>query len=133
MKTRMTKILRSLLLCMLFIAPALLASAQSTITFKVNLKPQMEDSVFVPGRDVAKIIGDISPLPRGIALKDESPQDSIYTVEVRFSRAYTGKKLSYNFVLETEPRVMQESRPRTIGIRSGDMELAALYFDTFAW
>ena len=121
------------LLCILFAIPSLTASAQSTITFKVNLKPLMEDSVFVPGRDVAKITGNIMPLTRGITLKDESPQDSIYTAEVNFSRSYSGKKLSYNFVLETEPKTIRESRPRTLAIRSGKYDLDALYFDAFAW
>jgi hypothetical protein len=126
--------------CILFLGIAFFLSfssayAQSSVTFQVNLKPQMEDSVFVPGRgDVAKISGDIYPLKNGgVILKDESPKDSVYVAEVKFSRAYLGKKLNYNFLIETETQTIKESMPRALGIRSGDLTLDAFYFDSFAW
>lgn len=108
--------------------------AQSTITFQVNLKPQLKDSVFIPGRDAVTLTGNIYPITNGeITLKDEAPRDSIYTVEVKFPGSYTGKKLEYNFVLETEQQTIKESMPRQLGIRSGTFTLDALYFDSFAW
>jgi len=110
------------------------AYAQSSITFQVNLKPQLEDSVFVPGRDVAKITGNTYPLTgRGVILEDTSPKDSIYTVEVKFPGSATGKEISYNFVLNVDEKVINESMPRSIRLRKGDFKLDALYFDSFAW
>lgn len=110
------------------------AYAQSSITFQVNLKPQLEDSVFVPGRDIAKITGNTYPLTgKGVILKDTSPKDSIYTIEVKFPGSATGKEISYNFVLNVGDKVINESMPRSIRLRQGDFTLDALYFDSFAW
>lgn len=108
--------------------------AQSKITFQVNLKPQLEDSVFIPGRDQVKLKGNQYPLTgKGITLHDSAPKDSVYTVEVSFPGHASGKEISYNFILETEPRTITESMPRELLVRNGEHTLDALYFDSFAW
>lgn len=108
--------------------------AQTKITFQVNLKPQLEDSVFIPGRDLVKLKGNQYPLTgKGITLRDSAPKDSVYTVEVSFPGHASGKKISYNFILETEPKTINESMPRQLLIRNGEHTLDALYFDSFAW
>lgn len=108
--------------------------AQAQITFQLNLKPQLEDSVFIPGRDVVKLKGNTYPLTgSGITLVDASPKDSVYSVEVRFPGSANGNRISYNFVLETEPKTLKESMPRQLRLSRGKRELDALYFDSFAW
>lgn len=124
----------TLALLAFILAFAELSYAQSTVTFQVNLKPQLEDSVFIPGRDVVKLTGNTYPLSgRGISLKDNAPKDSIYTVEVKFPGSADGKKVSYNYELNANERVIKESMPRLIQLRQGEFTLDALYFDTFAW
>jgi len=127
----------------LYIIPILLALiastsavyAQNKVTFKVNLKPQLEDSIFVPGRDVALLSGNLSPLSstNRLQMTDGTPADSIYSVEVNFPYTALNKNLTYNFILKTPDREIKETRPRIITIRNGDRELNPLQFDTFAW
>lgn len=110
------------------------STAQATLTFQVNLKPQLEDSVFIPGRDLIKLTGNMYPLSgQGLTLNDSAPKDSIYTTEVKLPKSSVGKKLTYNFVLNVDEKTIKESMPRSIKIRSGDFTLDALYFDSFAW
>ncbi|SMO82069.1 hypothetical protein [Gracilimonas mengyeensis] len=109
--------------------------AQSNITFNVNLKPQLEDSVFIPGQDKIEIYGNLYPLGmnKTLQLVDKAPIDSIYTVEIRFSRNYNGKNLRYNYVLRTDEGELRESNPRSINLQKGETELDAIYFNSFAW
>jgi hypothetical protein len=109
--------------------------AQSTITFNLNLKPQIEDSIFVPGQDKVKLIGNQFPLSsyRTKELTDSAPIDSIYSVEISFSRTLVNKSLQYNFIMLTENGETKEQRPRVITIRNEDAVLDAIYFNAFAW
>lgn len=121
------------LFCTLF---SLDSYAQATVTFNLNLKPQLEDSTFIPVTDVIELVGDLSPLGRNrvLRLRDLAPKDSIYTVEVEFPRRFNQRTLTYNFVLRTEIRgVFRESLPRTLLLRTGTVELDPFYFDAFAW
>lgn len=110
-------------------------AAQNTVTFKVNLKPQLEDSIFVPGRDVALLQGNLFPLTptNRVQLTEGSEVDSIYTVDVNFPFTAVGKELKYTYILKTPEKEMTEMNPRFLKIRRGDRELDALYFNTFAW
>lgn len=109
--------------------------AQSEITFNLNLKPQLTDSTFVPGRDVVEIVGSIYPLrmSQGLKLKDTAPVDSIYSVTVDFPRRHTGDRLSYNYVLKTESETMREPMSRELQLRNGEFNLDVLNFGSFAW
>lgn len=106
--------------------------AQSEVTFKVNLKPQLEDSVFIPGRDQIYLQGNVYPLSSG-QKTDHAPADSVYEVSVRFPSRVVGQQLSYNFFIDTPQNTKEEQMPRNLQIRSRDQELDALYFDSFAW
>lgn len=109
--------------------------SQSDITFKVNLRPQLEDSIFIPGRDHVYLKGDIFPLSqsRKVYLKDVAPIDSIYQTTVNFSSSANNERLTYNFFIQTPEELKKEQQPRYIQISSKDRELDALYFNSFAW
>jgi len=109
--------------------------AQSSITFNVNLKPQLEDSTFLPGIDQIKIIGDLYPLntPNPYYLIDEEPVDSIYSITVRFSSRFRNDMLTYNFEMMANYIRLTEVMPRSIQLQGRDVELDPLYFNAFAW
>ena len=110
--------------------------AQSKITFNLNLKPQLEDSTFIPQTDIVEIIGDLSPLGRNrrLRLRDLEPVDSVYTVEIDFPRRFRNSTLTFNYIITTQLNgVFRESLPRTLALRPGQVELEAFYFNAFAW
>ena len=108
---------------------------QTKVTFKVDLSPQLEDSVFIPERDQIYLKGDVFPLSTSqkIYLKDTAPADSVYETTVNFPSTASGKRLNYNFYIRTPDQTMSEQMQRQLGIDSKDMELNALYFNSFAW
>ncbi len=112
-----------------------IAKAQSEITFNLNLKPQLEDSTFIPGRDRVRIVGDLHPLITATPyyLEDESPKDSVYSITVRFSSRYRGQTLNYNFEMTSNYRKLTEELPRSILLQGREIKLDALYFNAFAW
>jgi hypothetical protein len=122
--------LASILLATGFIS----VQAQSTVIFNVNLQPNLEDSAFVPGRDIIQVTGNIYPLSsRPVQLTDTAPTDSIYTGEVRFASSYVGDQLEYNFEIVKPEETETERMPRKLNLRATEMELPPLYFDAFAW
>ena len=129
-------IIRRLLLALVFLVGINVAGfAQSTITFNVNLKPQLEDSTFVPGRDQLKIVGDLYPIntPNPYYLFDEEPIDSVYSITVRFSSRFRNQMLNYNFEMMTNYIRNVEVLPRSIQLQSREVELDPIYFNAFAW
>ena len=129
-------IIRRLLLALVFVVGINVAGfAQSTITFNVNLKPQLEDSTFVPGRDQLKIVGDLYPIntPNPYYLFDEEPIDSVYSITVRFSSRFRNQMLNYNFEMMTNYIRNVEVLPRSIQLQSREVELDPIYFNAFAW
>lgn len=129
-----TSLRYSLCMTILIIAFAGSAHAQSKITFNLNLKPMLEDSTFIPGRDIAEVTGDLYPLGRNrnVRLYDRDPIDSVYTAEVTFPRSAMGKQLEWNFVLTINQNTRREDMVRRLGLR-GDKELDPFYFNAFAW
>ncbi|MDR8390851.1 hypothetical protein NC796_06870 [Aliifodinibius sp. S!AR15-10] len=119
----------------LLLADAVQAFGQSKITFRVNLTPQLEDSVFVPGRDQIYIQGNLYPLNRSQKnyLQDIAPADSIYETTVDFGATTRGDQLNYNYIIVTPEKVKREHVPRTLKLQSREQELDVLYFDSFAW
>ena len=112
-----------------------ISQAQTTIKFAVNIKPLLEDSVFVPPLDYVELSGDQYPLGqyKYLRMRDEEPVDSVYSVEVTFPRRLLNRQLSYNFILRRpEQGDMFESMPRNLLIRGNDVAIDTLYFDAFA-
>lgn len=112
------------------------ASAQSEITFNVNLKPMLEDSSFVPGQHTLLIKGNRAPLNfrTGMRMEDKAPADSIYSVTITFSRTITGRDLEYGFFIrQPNGRETAEDIPRTFNLPGRKVDLDALYFNSFAW
>jgi len=129
---------KSILLYLFFLVVSVSAGhAQTTkITFSVNLKPQLEDSTFVPPYDFIELVGDQQPLGRGksLRLQDKAPKDSVYTVDVTFSRRHTNQTLTYNFILNTAKNGKQEEMmPRKIVLTGNKVELDPVLFNSFAW
>jgi len=129
-------IIPALTLLMLTILGVTELQAQTTVTFNINLKPQLEDSVFVPGRgDYVEVTGNQYPLGgnRTVRLRDREPVDSVFTAEVRFPSNVQGNTLQYNFILETSDKTWEEQMYRQLNLRGGKIMLDALYFDSYAW
>ncbi len=105
------------------------------VTFNVNLKPQLEDSTFIPGRDQLTVVGSFQPinLPTPYYLTDQEPIDSVYSVTIDFSPRYRNQTLIYNFEMMVNYRKLTENLERQLLIRQGEVSLDALYFNAFAW
>lgn len=110
--------------------------AQSTeVTFNLNLKPQLVDSTFIPGRDYVMVVGDLYPL-KGINpfyLTDTSPVDSVYSITVRFPGRTMNQSLIFNFEMVLDQRKQKEMMPRSVLLSGGELKLDPLYFNSFAW
>ena len=113
-----------------------LGAQAQTVIFNVNLKPNLEDSMFVPNQDKMVIIGNFYPLGlnRSVQMFDEAPIDSIYTAEIRFGSRYQGQVLEYNFqIVDENGNKNTESMVRKITLSAGETEIPPLYFNAFAW
>lgn len=118
-----------------FLVLASSASGQISVTFKLNLKPQMKDSVYVPGRDQVYLKGNVFPLTdtKKVYLTDVAPKDSIFQTTVDFPPNASHQKLKYNYFIQTPIKLMDEQLPRYLRLRKKDVKLDALYFNSFAW
>ena len=118
-----------------FLLSSAVFAQQASVTFNLNLKPQLEDSTFIPGRDYVEISGSEYPFSkRGNLLKDNSsPADSVYSITLTFTRMDLNKTFSYNYILNINGQPRKESMPRQIDILAGEHELDPFYFDAFAW
>ncbi len=119
--------------CVVFF-PSNSAIAQK-VTFNVNLKPQLEDSTFIPGRDQLRVIGSAQPISLATPyyLTDQEPIDSVYSVTINFSPRYRNQTIVYNFEMTANYRKITEELERQLLIRQGEVELDPLYFNAFAW
>ena len=131
----MIKTIYSVLTITCLLLTSAVLKAQTSITFNVNLKPQLEDSTFIPGRDQIKIVGDLQPINSATPyyLIDESPKDSIYSVTIRFSSRFRVQMLNYNFELLSNYIRFTEVMPRSVQLQGREVELDPLYFNAFAW
>lgn len=120
-----------------FIIGALQSSlwARQSVTFNVNMKPQLEDSSFVPGRDQLRLVGNVSPIntARPYFLTDTAPKDSIFSVTINFSSQYRNKSIVYNFEMTANYRTYKENLKRNLLIQFDEVSLDPLYFNAFAW
>ncbi|GAB5408498.1 MAG: hypothetical protein BalsKO_08630 [Balneolaceae bacterium] len=105
------------------------------VTFNVNLKPELEDSTFIPGRDQIRIIGSVQPinLATPYYLTDQEPIDSVYSVTINFSPRLRNQTITYNFEMTLNYRKLSETLQRQLQIRQGEVSLDPLYFNAFAW
>ena len=131
--------MRTILTLLLLGACSLLGSstaeARQQVTFNVNLKPQLEDSVFIPGRDQLQLVGNLQPIntARPYLLTDTEPIDSVYSVTINFPGRFRNQTLVYNFEMTVNYIKQTESLERRLLLRTGEVELDALYFNAFAW
>lgn len=109
--------------------------AQATVTFNVNLQPQLKDSIFIPGRDWIEISGSQYPFTKSNnRLSDTStPKDSVYSITLDFLRSDMNQTFNYNFVMYLDGKAQREGMRRQIRVRPGKQNLDALYFDAYAW
>lgn len=127
------KILLFLCLFLCGVLPDLYAQA-STITFNVNLQPELKDSIFIPSRDRILVTGNQHPFSRdNNRLTDTTPIDSVYSITLRFMRGDLNKTFNFNYVMYIDGKPRRESMVRQIEIQPGRHNLDALYFDGFAW
>ncbi len=127
--------MRKLLLCAILLCSFNIAlQAQTTVTFNINLQPMLEDSTFVPGRDVVQVVGNFYPLGanKSVQMHDQEPVDSVYTAEIEFSRRFDNQELKYNYEIITPNKKISESATRRIRLQGGQVNLPPLYFDDFA-
>lgn len=111
--------------------------AQTKVTFRVNLKPMLEDSSFVPGQDVLEVSGDLMPFSRTkrFELRDEAPADSIYSVTVEFPRRWNDHMLNFTYIIRSRFNLYkekQEAFPRMLELKTREITTRALLFDTYA-
>lgn len=109
--------------------------ARQQVTFNVNLKPQLEDSIFIPGRDQLQLVGDLQPIntARPYFLTDSEPIDSVYSVTINFPGRFRNRTLTYNFEMTINYIKQTEDLERQLLLQLGEIELDALYFNAFAW
>jgi hypothetical protein len=108
--------------------------AQVTVTFNLDLRMQIEDGSFVPGRDRAEVMGDIYPLTRSrnYQLRDLSPFDSVYTVEITFARRFMNNDLNYNYIIKKfNGGEIRESELRQIRFVTSNQIIAPQLFDGY--
>ncbi len=111
------------------------AEARQSVTFNVNMKPQLEDSSFVPGRDQLQIVGNVPPINslRPYYLIDSEPIDSVYSVTINFPSRFRNQTISYNFEMTANYRKYTEVMERSVRLLYNEVSLDALYFNAFAW
>lgn len=114
---------------------SLTVSAQTKVTFNLNMKQALQDSIFIPPANKIKLVGDIQPLNgfRTIYLYDTEPIDSVYSVEIDFPWRYEGQTLTYNFVIELQNKTLEEQGTRAIKLNGKEIELPPIQFGAFAW
>ena len=108
--------------------------AQINVTFNLDLRMQIEDGSFIPGRDRAELMGDIYPLTRSrnYLLRDLSPFDSVYTVEITFGRRFMNQDLNYNYIIKKfNGSEIRESELRQIRFVTSNQIIAPQLFDGY--
>ena len=135
-QSNMIRLTLSLLtICLVSIVSPHVGAAQTTVVFRVDLRPQLKDSLFVPGRgDRVELAADYYPLgrDRNRPMADTEPADSIYTAEVTFRRRLDGQTLTYNFVLKTANGTLTEQKKRLVPLNGGKIILDPIRFNAYA-
>jgi len=110
-------------------------TAQTKVSFNLDMKQPLKDSLFIPIKNKVKLVGNIPPLngSRIVYLYDTEPIDSVYTVEIDFPRRYEGQILDYNFVVQLQNENRTENGARTLKLFGKEIILPAMQFGAFAW
>lgn len=93
----------------------------------------MQDSSFIPGQHVLQVNGNLYPFGqnRPIRLSDETPKDSIFTAEIRFSRRYNDERLKFNYEIVKPNETITERGGRSILLTGQDVTLPPVGFNSF--
>lgn len=107
------------------------ASAQTKITFNINLRPQIEDSTFNPDRDEVVLRGNRLPFSktRTIRLRDKEPVDSVYSVAIDFPSMVNDKFLEYRFIIKSPDKDIEENQSRLIRLEGQNEIIPAALFN----
>ena len=124
-----------LAILLLFSIPLISVNAQTTVVFNVDMRAAIQDSTFIPDQDYVQIKGTLYPLGlrSGTRMRDEAPIDSVYSVEVRFSRQHSNKRLSFNFEIVKPNNKLSEQGPRSILLNDENINIQPLGFNSFAF
>lgn len=126
--------MRTILLILFLGILSIDTEAQSRVLFRVDMRPQIIDSTFIPTQHRLEIIGNQPPLTRNnrIQLKDVPPADSIFVAEIRFSSLFVGEYFKYNFSITREHAREIEDQPRLMLLRKGTIQLDLTHYNSFA-
>ncbi|MCC5913352.1 MAG: hypothetical protein JJU46_03150 [Balneolaceae bacterium] len=127
--------LTPLLTVMVFAFTAVIASAQTNITFQVNLSYEIEQGIFDTEEHTVQLLGNTHPLSpsRTIEMEQDGDDPSLYIAQVSFSGISVGSNIQYSFRLDLGDRFMSEDIPRSFRMPETSTELDALYFNAYAW
>jgi hypothetical protein len=123
------------LFIIIFLSISGIAVGQSQITFQVDFKQQMKDSVFVPSQHSVVVTGNQLPFTslNSFRMQDTEPVDSVYSAQVRFPSSEIGKTLKFNFEIKRPKKEnLTERQPRLLRIEEGSNTLRPDYFNSFA-
>jgi len=121
--------------CLAFISQSSLA--QSRVAFRIDMRQQMKDSVFVPSQHQIVIEGNELPFTQlnSFEMEELRQSDSVFVKEIRFPRRSQDKVLEYRYVIK-RPQIddIEESRFRLLNL-SSDINrpkiLNIAYFNNF--
>lgn len=118
----------------LFLLSPAIGMAQTQITFRIDMQPQMKDSTFIPSDHTVELTGNQLPFSntRTIELEDTAPTDSIYVTTVSFPSLVNGYLLKYNFLIKTENKEITERRPRLLQLKGQKQQLEVALFNSFS-
>jgi len=110
------------------------ARAQTEVSFHIDLKQQVQDSLFIPGKDQVQLIGSEYPLDMsaGLRLRDKPPADSVYTTTVHFPSRQDGKVLKYKYRYYHNGEWVEENRIRVLPLEGEERDLDITFFNGFA-
>ncbi len=96
-----TRIAARTLLVLALFAPGMV-SAQSAVTFQLNLTNSINHHIFNPETDRAELLGNVAPLSmdEGAILKPLPSSETIYAITIEFPAAALGEQLTYRFALQ---------------------------------
>ena len=110
-------------------------SAQTNITFQVNLAHLLDGKEFNPDADKVELIGNRHPLsstsPLVMNRDDENP--NLFTRTVEFPAGMTNTRVEYQFRVFHNSRYHNEDIPRTLQVPDENQTLDSLYFNSYAW
>lgn len=133
MNKRPHLLLRTTLMLILLTAGSSAAVAQSRLIFRIDMRPQMKDSTFVPENSTIELTGNRLPFSRThtVQLHDRGRPDSIYTATVHFPSLTNGQVLQYRYFIRTPGGRIDERRPRVLRLNGQKKELPVTRFNSF--